>query len=131
MSRLVHFEIHAEDPERCRGFYSDMFGWTIEKWSGPMEYWTITTGPDSQPGINGGLLRRRGPGPVSEQAVNAFVCTIEVSDLDSLLTKGQALGATVAVGKMPIPGIGWLAYLHDPEGNIVGLMQNDPKAGMG
>jgi predicted enzyme related to lactoylglutathione lyase len=30
---------------------------------------------------------------------------------------------------MPIPGVGWLAYCKDTEGNIFGLMQADPKAG--
>jgi predicted enzyme related to lactoylglutathione lyase len=29
---------------------------------------------------------------------------------------------------MPIPGVGWLAYIKDPDGNIIGLMQPDPKA---
>jgi predicted enzyme related to lactoylglutathione lyase len=29
---------------------------------------------------------------------------------------------------MAIPGIGWLGYLKDPDGNIVGVMQSDPSA---
>ena len=28
----------------------------------------------------------------------------------------------------PIPGVGWLAYAKDTEGNIFGMMQNDPSA---
>jgi predicted enzyme related to lactoylglutathione lyase len=34
----------------------------------------------------------------------------------------------MAVPKMPIPGIGWLAYVKDTEGNLVGVMENDPSA---
>ena len=34
----------------------------------------------------------------------------------------------VAVAKMPIPGMGWLAYAKDTEGNIFGMMQPDPSA---
>ncbi len=30
--------------------------------------------------------------------------------------------------KMPIPNVGWLAYAKDTEGNIFGMMQNDPGA---
>ena len=30
------------------------------KWKGPMPYWVVKTGPDNEPGINGGLLPRRG-----------------------------------------------------------------------
>ena len=37
-------------------------------------------------------------------------------------------GGTVALAKMPIPGVGWLAYCKDTEGNIFGMMQPDPKA---
>ena len=33
-----------------------------------------------------------------------------------------------ALPKMPIPGVGWLAYLKDTEGNVFGLMQSDPSA---
>ncbi len=44
MSRVVHFEIHATDPERLVAFYTDLFGWTIQKWDGPMDYWLIHTG---------------------------------------------------------------------------------------
>ena len=39
-----------------------------------------------------------------------------------------ARGGTIALPKMPIPGIGWLAYAKDTEGNLFGLMQADPAA---
>lgn len=125
MGRVVHFEIHAEDPDRASKFYSELFGWTITKWDGPMEYWMIVTGAATEMGINGGLVRRRGPSPTPGQCVNAYVCTIGVGDLDADLAKAQSLGATIALPKMPIPGVGWLAYVHDTEGNIIGMMQPD------
>jgi predicted enzyme related to lactoylglutathione lyase len=128
MSRVVHFEIHAEDPERCLEFYKSLFSWQFTKWDGPVDYWLIVTGSDSEPGINGGLVKRRGPAPTPGQAVNAYVCTVSVSDLDASLANGHGLGAAVAVPKMAVPGVGWLAYLTDPEGNIFGLMQRDPNA---
>ena len=58
MSRAVHFEIHASDPQALIGFYGELFGWTFNKWDGG-EYWVVHTGPDDKPGINGGLLPRR------------------------------------------------------------------------
>src|SRR5438128_828489 len=73
--RVSHFEIHADDPERAIKFYSDLFGWQFKKRDGPMPYWLVTTGPDSEPGINGGLMKRMGPGPADMQLVNAYVCT--------------------------------------------------------
>ena len=74
------------------------------------------------------MIRRRGDRPIPGQAVNAFVCTVQVDDLDTSLAKSTDLGATLAVPKMPIPGVGWLAYIVDTEGNILGLTQPDPAA---
>ena len=88
----------------------------------------MTTGPDEEAGINGGLLFRRGPEPQERQAINAFVCTIEVDELDAYLEKAQKAGAQVDVPKMPVKGIGWIAYCKDTEGNLFGMIQNDPNA---
>ena len=126
MPRVVHFEIHAEDPERAILFYSGLFGWTFSHWAGPMDYWLITTGPDEQPGINGGLVRRMGA--IDGTAVIAYVCTVDVASVDESLARAVELGGQVALAKMPIPGMGWLAYAKDTEGNIFGMMQTDPSA---
>ncbi len=126
-ARVVHFEIHAENPERAMNYYSDMFGWTFKQW-GEMEYWMVMTGEEGTAGINGGLMKRKGPSPVDGQAVNAYPCTLQVDNLDELVAKHTSGGHTIALPKMPIPTMGWLIYLKDTEGNIFGLMQNDPSA---
>jgi predicted enzyme related to lactoylglutathione lyase len=126
MARVIHFEIHAEDPERGIAFYQRLLGWSFTRWEGPFDYWLVTTGPDSEPGINGGLLRRMGA--IDGQAVIAYVCTVDVPSVDEAVAKAVELGGVVALEKMPIPGVGWLAYVKDTEGNIFGMMQNDPAA---
>jgi len=126
MPRVIHFEIHAENPERASEFYHNVLGWDFKKWDGPEDYWLITTGPQEQPGINGGLLRRRGP--IGGDAVLAYVCTVDVSSLDDYTSRAAAAGGQLVVPKMPIPGVGWLAYCKDTEGNIFGMMQPDPTA---
>jgi hypothetical protein len=127
MPRVVHFEIQASEPERILPFYQSLLGWKFTKWEGPWEYWLIVTGSES-PGIDGGLLKRRGPRPEKGQPVNAFVCTVDVPDLDGCLGRIAELQGTLALPKVAVPGIGWLAYVADPDGNIVGLMQSDPTA---
>ena len=127
MARPVHFEIHAGDPERAAGFYRDVLGWQVDRWD-DQDYWVIVTGPEDEPGINGGLLPRRGPAPEPGQAVTGNVVTTQVEDLDATMEKAHARGATTAVGKELMPGIGWLAYVHDPEGNLLGLLQPEPPA---
>ncbi len=125
MPRPIHFEIHAAEPERAVTFYQKLFDWKFTPWEGPMPYWTIKTGDG--PGIDGGLVPRRGS-VTPEAPVIAFVCTIGVAALEDSLAKAVSLGGEVALPKQAIPGIGWLAYAKDTEGNIFGLMQDDPAA---
>ena len=44
MGRVVHFEIHADDPERAVKFYRGVFGWDVTKWDGPVDYWLVDHG---------------------------------------------------------------------------------------
>lgn len=119
MPRPMHFEIPAENPERAMKFYEGAFGWKFQRWEGPMDYWMILTGDDAEPGINGGLMPRRDP---AQPCVN----TVAVPDIDATLAAVGGLGGTVVVPKMPVPGVGWLAYCKDTEGHIFGVMQGDP-----
>jgi len=121
MSRVVHFEISADQPDRAIRFYQNVFGWQFTKWDGPMPYWLVTTGPDSAPGINGGLM------PRSPQALGAN--TIGVASVDTAVANVQKNGGTVVAPKMAIPGVGWLAYFKDPDDNVFGIMESDPNAG--
>lgn len=125
MPRPIHFEVHAGEPERAIAYYQKLFGWVFTAWEGPMPYWIIKTGEG--PGIDGGLVPRRGPvGP--DAPVIAYVCTIEVAGLDDCLAKAVSLGGEIALPRQPIPGVGWLAYAKDPEGNIFGLLEKDEAA---
>lgn len=126
MSRVVHFEIHADDPQRAVSFYQNVFDWQINKWEGPEDYWLITTGPDSEPGINGAILRRNQP--INGDAVIAYVCTVDVASVDDAAAKITKHGGTIVVPKMAVPHVGWLEYAKDSEGNIFGILQSDPSA---
>jgi uncharacterized protein len=126
MSRVVHFEIHADDPQRAVNFYRSVFGWEIQKWEGPEDYWLVTTGKAPEPGIDGAILKRMGP--INGDAVMAYVCTVDVPSIDDAIAKITSHGGTIALPKMAVPGVGWLAYYKDTEGNIFGTMQSDQNA---
>ena len=120
MSRVIHFEVLAEDPERATAFYSNVFGWEINKWDGPEDYWLVTTGAEDTPGINGAIAHSRG----EAVAVN----TIEVASIDEFAEKVMANGGQVVIPKMSIPGVGYQVYCKDTEGIVFGLHQVDPAA---
>ena len=134
-SRVIHFEIHAEAPEKMAEFYKQMFGWEIKEWEMPgvkleNRFWSVLTAPidSKEPGINGGMVVRKGDKPKGEEAVSAFICTIGVSSVDESLKKAMELGGSVALPKMPVAGMAWLAYCKDIEGNIFGIFQEDKTA---
>ncbi|MGW4488470.1 VOC family protein [Amycolatopsis sp. NPDC004368] len=125
MGRPVHFEIHAGDPERAIAFYTAVFGWKFEQW-GEVPYWVITTGEG--PGIDGGLVPRQGEAPGGDAPVTGFVNTVSVADVDIAVSDAIRAGGTMALPKSPVPGVGWLAYCKDTEGNVFGMLQPDENA---
>ena len=120
-SRVVHFEIPVDDPDRAGAFYSTVFGWGVERW-GPVEYWNLTTGETGGPGAEG-ALRPRADGP---EGVTVYV---GVEDIDAALAAVESAGGQRVVDKVPIPTMGWSAHVRDTEGNVIGLFQPDPSAG--
>jgi uncharacterized protein len=121
MPRVVHFEIPVDDPARMSAFYSTVFGWKTTKWAGPQEYWLVSTGAPTDRGIDGAFIRRNGPD-------HPLVNTISVTAIDEAIAKVTANGGQIVVPKMAVPGVGWLVYFKDPEGNITGIMQTDTAA---
>jgi uncharacterized protein len=121
---IIHFEIPADDPGKLAEFYTNLFGWNIEKLPGEAEYWGITTvevdaqGRPSEPGVNGGMMRRQVP----EQTPLNY---ISVESVEEYTAKATELGATVLMEKMPVPGTGWFAVLVDPQGNPFAVWETE------
>ena len=80
-------------------------------------------------GIDGGLVERRGPRPAADAPVHGYVVTLNVDNIDDIMASIAQHGGSIALSKMPIPGVGWLGYFKDTEGNIFGVMQSDDTAG--
>ncbi len=130
-NRVVHFEIYAQDVERAKKFYSDVFSWTFQEWSfGGNAYWGVLTAPQNstEPGINGGLLKRPSGDPTGKEAVVGYCCTVQIENIDETISKIEKAGGTLALPKMAIPGMAWQAYYKDTEGNVFGIHQPDKNA---
>lgn len=124
MNRFTHFELATDDFEKTAAFYREVFGWKVEKWEGPVDYWMVTSGDTSTPGINGGLMKTNGE-------FSGTINTIEVEDIDAAIAKVKAHGGEIIFDKDVIPGVGYLAYFKDNAGIVVGLHKADPQAGLG
>jgi len=126
---VVHFEIHASEPQRLVDFYSQLLGWRFTQF-GDTPYWVIDTGEgaigntagQAGHGINGGLTQRQGPPPAAGAPINGCNIVVGVDDVDALFARGIELGATEALPPEDMEGVGRGAYLHDPDGNLFGII---------
>ena len=126
MGGVAHFEIHVDDTARARAFYGAVFGWTFSEFPGmETEYWLIDVGDQTQ---GGAILKRDAAVAPMGSSPRAFVCTIGVDSVNSAVDKVVKAGGQVAVPKMGIDQMGWVAYLLDTEGNTFGVFEMDPNA---
>lgn len=119
MSRVVHFEMEVSDFPRAINFYENVFGWKLTRMPSPVDYWITESGDG--PGINGGFTvpeRMQG-----QKTIN----TVQVVSVDDTLKRVESLGGSTASPKIAIPGVGWFAYVKDPEGTLLGVLE--PGAG--
>ncbi|MFB0568644.1 MAG: VOC family protein [Nitrososphaeria archaeon] len=123
---IIHFEIPTDNVEKLRKFYTQLFGWNIEKSEGPVDYWMIETVPvDDQgvlkgPGVNGGMMEKQNP-------EHKFTYYVQVESVDKYSKKIEELGGKVIAPKMDVPNVGWWALAIDPEGNQFAILQEMQK----
>lgn len=122
MAKFVHFDLPADDLERAKKFYTELFGWKITKAPGPMEYYFIETADTKgEKGLAGGMGKRGAP----EQRITNY---IGVDSVDEYMKKVEEKGGKAIQPKMTVPGFGFLAICMDTEGNTFGLWQEDKEA---
>jgi predicted enzyme related to lactoylglutathione lyase len=138
MPTIVHFEIPADDIERARKFYTDLFGWKIEKIANntdnnskltsaatgePIEYWIITTTDDkgNKAAVGGGMMKRQMP----EHHITNY---INVNSVDEYTSKVEDLGGKVFAPKHTVPGMGYFALCSDTENNVFAIWETNESA---
>jgi uncharacterized protein len=119
---LIHFEIPANNVEKLKKFYEELFGWTITLAPGPIEYWVIQTVPTDEngmlkrPGVNGGMYKKQDP---QNKPINYY----SVESITDFLAKIEKMGGKITQPKQEVPEVGWIAAAEDPEGNQLALIQ--------
>jgi predicted enzyme related to lactoylglutathione lyase len=121
MPRVIHFEIPAEDPEKIVKFYSDVFGWKIEKW-GKEPYWLVDTKKGEEQGIGGAIYKK--------DWMTTTVNTVGVDNVEKCLEKIKKAGGKVVREPVDIPNVGRLATAADPEGTLFGVLKFSPDVKM-
>ncbi len=117
---IVWFEIPADNTERAKAFYSNLFGWEIKPFPGTGDYWHIDTGgADDTP--DGALMARKHP----QQPITNYVSVNSVTESSKKIEK---LGGKICMAKTAVPQMGYFAVCQDTEGNQFGIWQSDANA---
>ena len=109
---ICHIEWESTDLERTKTFFSGLFGWEFKPWG---EQYMVFKTPS---GVDGGIMKVDEAHPGTTPAVY-----VEVDDIEPYLELAPSLGGEVMQGKTEIPKVGWFALVKDPDGGIVGLVQ--------
>ena len=118
-NNVCHFAVHADDVERARVFYENVFGWRFEEW-GPPEFYLIKTGNDESPGILGALQKRMEP---LGKGFSGYECSIGVEDIGKTTASILEHGGSIIVKEVEIPTVGLLIKFADTEGNVACAIQ--------
>jgi uncharacterized protein len=113
---LTHLEIPADDVDRAKRFYGDLFGWSFQTAPGFESYHLFLT-PAGQEAM-GGAIGKRG-----EMAPERMRNYVNVASIDALLPRVADLGGRVVEAKREVPGMGWYAVLEDSEGNEIAVWE--------
>lgn len=112
-------ELGTNDTQKAGEFYSNLFGWSREDFSGsPIEY---TMFKDGDRGAGGMYKITPEMGPIPPHWLVYFA----VDDCDAKVQKATELGANVLKAADDIPGIGRFAILTDPQGAAFAIIKLD------
>jgi predicted enzyme related to lactoylglutathione lyase len=118
---VVHFEVIGKDGDKLKSYFAELFGWEIDS-NNPMNYGTIARDgnlSEDGVGIGGGIAG----GPEGYEGHVTFY--VQVDDIEATLVKAESLGGSRIFGPEKVMDGLTLGQFHDPEGHVIGLMNND------
>ena len=112
---FVHVELNTADPEKAKAFYSKLFQWQLEDVPNPAapsgSYTLVKVGT----GTGGGIMKQVPGGP------SGWLAYVAVDDIHAATEKARSLGGKVMKDVTEVPGMGWLSFIEDPTGAVLGL----------
>lgn len=115
-------DIGTPDLEAAIAFYSDLFGWEVEKGPAEMGHYSMAR------------LRGRDVAGLADQQVpgmTVWTTYLAVDDVDTSTSAAVQHGGTVVVAPTTVGDAGRMAIISDPGGAVVALWQGQDHPGAG
>lgn len=110
-------ELMTSDPAAASEFYGKLFGWVVKDMGAAMgNYRVANVGDKGVGGIMAIPAEAQGQRP-------GWGVYVTVDNVDATLEQAKALGGTVCMGPMDVPGVGRMAGIVDPQGAMISVMQ--------
>jgi predicted enzyme related to lactoylglutathione lyase len=108
---VVHLELHTGNLPRACAFYTQLFGWRVERIEvGSSSYMALGLG-----GLEGGVVE-------SDTESSLWLPYVEVDDIAVTTERARELGANIALEPREGPA-GWRSVIAAPAGAGVALWQ--------
>ena len=121
MNTIGHLEIPAENIDKSKEFYSNLFNWEF-KFVEEMNYMMFTIkNKDGAITSGGGITPKL-------NELHPITNYINVENIDTSTEKITELGGKIVLPKNAVPGMGWFVHFTDPDGNLMAIWQDDKEA---
>ena len=116
---FCHIELHSNDPEASKKFYSSLLDWELKDI--PMGDTTYTLIEVGGKGTGGGIMKSQAP----EGTPPFWLSYILVDDIRAKTDKAKELGATILHDVTQIPDMGKFSIIQDPTGAMVAFFKDE------
>ncbi|HJV34819.1 MAG TPA: VOC family protein [Geomonas sp.] len=106
------FELSTTDVRAAEAFYTRLFGWTTEPWTGEESYRLIKVDGKEV----GGIVQTRADESSRPMGWGIYVT---VTDVDATARKASELGGKLLVRPTDIPRVGRFCVIQDPQGGVI------------
>jgi hypothetical protein len=117
-------DLMSPDVEVAAGFYRGLFGWEYDE-SGPEYGFYHMARVDARAAAGIGQI------PEGAGFPSAWTVYFAADDVHAMAERAGALGGTIMMPPMEVPGQGWMAVIVDPVGAAFGLWQGTGHLGAG
>jgi uncharacterized protein len=106
------FELRTTDVKAAEEFYTRLFGWSTEPWTGVEKYTLIKVDGKEVGGI---IASSSGEAP----AKSRWGIYVTVIDVDETAKKAIQLGGKLLLEPTDIPRVGRFCVIQDPQGAVI------------